>query len=120
MPDGAKQPATICHVEIPAPDLQKARAFYGSVFRRTFEPSGDYLMFSAGEGKLGGGFSPTEQPQEGGVLLYLRVEDIPAALEAIKAAGGSVVRDKTGIGEWGFYALVKDTNGTRLGLWSPT
>ena len=114
--------AEICHVNIPAPDLAKAKAFYTKVFgwKCTAMPGmTGYSFWSAG--KLGGGFDADVKPAKGGVTLYLAVADIPAALKKIKFSGGKAVRPKTAIpGNYGFMATFLDPNGNRMGLWSKT
>lgn len=116
----AKEPAAIVHVEIPAPDPQRAASFYKAVFGWTIEPagSGGYLRFEAGEDRLSGGLDPSGTVADGGVMLYLKVADIPAALQEIEKAGGTVVEHKRSIGPWGFIAVFRDPNGNLTGLWS--
>ncbi len=112
---------SICHVEIPTTDLSESKRFYEEAFgwSVTVEPDGNYAMFSPGEGELGGGLDPSIPVGEGGVVAYIKVEDIPAALASIAECGGSVVKEKTQISpEYGFYALFKDCCGNKLGLWS--
>jgi hypothetical protein len=54
----------------------------------------------------------------GGTLVYFACED--CAVEAARAAknGGSIFKEKTSIGEHGFFALVHDTEGNMIGLHS--
>ena len=61
------------------------------------------------EGKDSGG---------GGTIVYFSCED--CAVEAARAAknGGEVFKDKFSIGEYGFIALVVDTEGNMIGLLS--
>jgi hypothetical protein len=108
----------ICHVEIPAPDLAKAKVFYEKVFgwKVTAPPGSSYWMFAAGE--MSGGLDQDGKVADEGVMLYLKVADIPATLTKIAAAGGAIVKDKTEIGGgYGFYACFRDPNGNRLALW---
>ncbi|MBI2900707.1 MAG: VOC family protein [Planctomycetes bacterium] len=117
----ADAPAPICYLEIPAPDLGKAGTFYHAVFGWTVAPSGDYRIFRTGENSLEGGLDPRKPVVDGGILIYLKVADIPATLDEVRAAGGSVVQEKTQVGpEWGFFAIFRDPNGNRVGLWSRT
>ncbi|MCZ7644826.1 MAG: VOC family protein [Planctomycetota bacterium] len=114
-------PGTICHVEIPAPDLEKAKTFFREQFGWTIHDNlgPTYCLWSAGG--LGGGFSSEMAVVEGGLNVILAVDDIPGKLEAIARAGGKSVQGKTEIGGGhGFFALFKDPNGNRLGLWSKT
>ncbi len=54
----------------------------------------------------------------GGTLVYFSCQD--CAVEAARAAanGGAVVKDKMAIGEYGFIAMVTDTEGNMIGLHS--
>ena len=107
-----------CHIEIPAPDMKKASDFYSKVFGWEVEifPDNSYGFFK--DGLIGGGFDPTEPPQTSGINLVIEVDDIPAKLEEIVAAGGKVTKEKTEIGGgYGFYASFLDTNGNRLSIW---
>lgn len=117
------KPAPICYLEIPAPSIEKAGSFYRSVFAWKIQPSSltnqQYWMFETGEGSLMGGLDTTKAVQEGGIIFYIKVEDIAAMLKAIDQAGGSMVAAKEDIGGgYGFSAVFKDPNGNRIGLWS--
>ena len=107
----------ICHVEIPAPDLDKAMSFYRVLFGWKMELLGEtYAMFQ--DGGMGGGLDKDMTVSDGGMNLYITVEDIPKKLGEVVEHGGAVVKDETEIGGgYGFYALFKDPNGNRLGLW---
>lgn len=58
-------------------------------------------------------------PGAGGTVIYLNVEgDLDGVLKRIPTAGGSVVKPRTSIGEHGFIAIFKDTEGNCVGLHS--
>jgi len=115
----AGKAAEICYVEIPAPDMEKARAFYSAVFGWKIEKTSErYMMFETSEEGLSGGFSAEYPASVTGPVLYLQVADINGVLQAINENGGSTMTPKKSIGEWGFYAWFKDPNGNRVGLWS--
>ena len=113
--------APVCYIEIPAPDLKKAETFYSSVFGwdvRSSDLSGQpYSSWSTSK-EQGGGFDPNLSVKDGGVLFYLEVDDIPAALKTIEDCKGAVIQKKMNLGEHGFIATFKDPNGNRVGLWS--
>ena len=108
---------TICHVEIPAPDMEKAKSFYHDLFGWVIEEMGEgYAMFQ--DGRMGGGFDKDMEVSDSGVNLYITVEDIPKKLEEVVEHGGEAVKEETEIGGgYGSYGLFKDPNGNRLGLW---
>ena len=111
----------IVHIEIPAPNLEKAKEFYSKVFGWKVEvtPEMDYAMWSAGEDAVGGGFSKQAKPSTEGALLHIGVDDIEAKLKEIETAGGKTLTPKTKISdEWGYYAEFLDIFGNKLGLWS--
>ncbi len=120
------RPNPVGWFEIYVQDMPRARAFYQSTFEVTLEhlesPGIELWAFpmqhekpgSAGalakmEGKSSGG---------GGTLVYFSSADV--AVEASRAAqnGGRVVKEKTSIGQYGFIALVLDTEGNVIGLHS--
>ena len=107
-------------IEIPAPDLDAAVAFYGSVFGWSFErlDGAQYVFWSAGA--LRGAFDPSLKPSLDGVNIVLEVDDIDAKLQEIEAAGGGTLKPRTFISpDFGHYATFRDPNGNRLSLWQP-
>lgn len=117
------EPARIAYLELPAPDLPTAVAFYREVFGWTIEASDleatPYAMFES-QGLQGGLRADLAVAERGGVILYLAVPAIPAALEEIARAGGEIVRAEHPIGgDYGYSAEFRDPNGNLLGLWCP-
>jgi hypothetical protein len=107
------------HIEIPADDVARARAFYGAVFGwqfRAMEEFEDYFLYDAGPGDLGGGIGKRGANAPDAVRNYIAVDDVDDAVAKVKASGGSVVVPKTDIG-FGWYAAVKDTEGNEIGLY---
>jgi hypothetical protein len=114
---------TISHIEIPAPDLQKAIDFYSKVFGWETEvmPDKTYAVFRIGKSGTGGGFDTFAKPApEGtGPGIVIDVDDINSKLEEIEKAGGKVILKKTEIqGGFGFYAKFRDLNGNYLQIHS--
>jgi hypothetical protein len=54
----------------------------------------------------------------GGTLVYFVTDEINSELDRVQAAGGKIIRPKQSIGEFGFIALVEDTEGNMIGLHS--
>jgi predicted enzyme related to lactoylglutathione lyase len=51
-------------------------------------------------------------------LIYFVTEEINAELGRVESAGGKIIRSKQSIGEFGFIALIEDTEGNMIGLHS--
>lgn len=114
---------TITHVEIPAPDLNKAIEFYSKIFGWGIElvTADHYAFFTIGNTGSGGALDASlmPAPEQTGPQLTIDVENIDLTLEKIKAMGGSIALDKTEIpGGHGFYAVFTDPNHNFLQLHS--
>ncbi len=112
--------------EIYVDDMQRAKAFYEAVFGRTLSsldsPGIEMWAFPMGQETYGASGALVRMPgfPAGGnsVLVYFSCAD--CAVEAAKAvqAGGRVQKEKFSIGQYGFVALVSDTEGNMIGLHS--
>jgi predicted enzyme related to lactoylglutathione lyase len=116
MPQGS-----IDWLEIPAADLDASPKFYEVVFGWTImrdDKWPDFPMFKDAGGKMGGGFSKQAQPNtEPGIMLYITVDDIEAALAKVNANNGVTIKEKTTISEEvGWWASFKDPGGNTMGL----
>jgi predicted enzyme related to lactoylglutathione lyase len=112
--------------EIYVQDMNRARAFYESVLgiQLTDLPFPEMQMSAfpmdmASSGSSGALVCAPGQPSGGNsVLLYFSCDDCAVEAARAAAAGGSVFREKMSIGEYGFCALIKDTEGNLFGLHS--
>ena len=112
--------------EIYVQDSARARAFYEAVFATTLErlDSGDLEMWAFpmhrdGTGASGALVRMPGLPSGGNsTIVYFSCAD--CATEAKRAAGngGKVFKDKFSIGQYGYIALVTDTEGNMIGLHS--
>lgn len=112
--------------EIYVQDMERARGFYEAVFQvelqRLNSPEPEMWSFPMGREGYGasGALVKMDGVPSGGnsTLVYFGSED--CAVEAKRAAenGGTVVREKMSIGEYGFIALVVDTEGNMIGIHS--
>jgi predicted enzyme related to lactoylglutathione lyase len=113
--------------EIPAPDLERAAGFYESVLgvRLQRESMGPMQMaiFPSAPSQGGGclASAPGFRPSDEGATIYLNLtQDLSVPLERVKPAGGRVLVGKTALpGEMGYYAQFVDSEGNRVGLFSP-
>lgn len=110
--------------EIPVTDIERAVKFYSTLFdiqlKRMSSDGFSSAMFPA-EGGIGGALVSGNgyTPDPGGALIYLNANpDLNVVLERVERAGGQQERGKTDIGEDGFYAIIRDTEGNRIGLHS--
>ena len=112
--------------EIPATDLERAKAFYEAVFgvELSVQEMGPLRMawFPMIEGGAGASGTLVQadaySPSHAGSMVYFSVDDIEATLERAAAHGGKVLHPKMSIGEYGFVGHFEDCEGNRLGLHS--
>lgn len=125
----------VVHFEIPADDLERAKAFYGEVFgwhisTMDLPGGGEYTGVTTtpvDEQTMG----PTEPGAINGALVQrdgtnpvpvitIDVEDINAAILQVEAAGGATVLPRTAIPGMGAFGYFKDPDGNVMGLWETT
>jgi predicted enzyme related to lactoylglutathione lyase len=118
----------VVHFEIPFDDGDRARSFYASVFGwQVMEmPDMGYTIVSTGPtdpetgpsepGFVNGGMFAREDASRAPNIV-IDVPDIEAALKAAGEAGGSTVSERMAVGDMGFAAYFKDTEGNTVGLW---
>lgn len=118
----SQTPFAIDWFEIPVRDMDRAVAFFNSVFQLELQPmetpDGPIMTFQVDgvpRGMLARG--DHNQPSESGPLVYFASpDDIDDCLKRVEAAGGQVHLPKTPIGPYGFIAYFRDTEGNRLAL----
>ena len=117
----------VVHFEIPFEDQDRASAFYADAFGWTMNPLPEmrYVLATTGPsdqgppsepGFINGGLLERGLPV-GGPVITIDVEDIDAALEKVGELGGTTVSAKQAVGEMGFSAYFKDSEGNLMGLW---
>lgn len=114
--------------EIPVKDMARAKAFYQSVLQTTFkdeEMSGYQIaIFAHDLPSVSGMLIAGEhyEPSQTGAVIYLNGgDDLTPPLQRVVEQGGSVIMPKTPIheGECGYFAQFLDSEGNRIGLYSP-
>ncbi|MDV3277202.1 MAG: VOC family protein [Nitrososphaerales archaeon] len=120
----------VVHFEVPASKLKRAQSFYKDVFgwQMSDVPEMDYTMVTTGPadkngmptepGSINGGMMKRTK-RFAGPIITIQVDDIDATLEDVKKRGGKAVVKKTPIGQFGFSAYFKDTEGNLMGLFQP-
>lgn len=114
--------------ELPAADLGRAQDFYRNVLNSTFklEEMSDMnlAIFEAEEGAVSGMLVQGQcyQPSATGAVVYFNGgADLNEPLAKVEASGGRLLVPKTPIhdGDCGYFALFIDSEGNRVGLYSP-
>ncbi len=112
--------------EIPVTEVARAKKFYEEVLSLRLEehqmgalqmawfPMKKDGIGASGSLVKGDGYVPSAE----GVLIYFSAPDLDAAASRARESGGKVITDRTSIGEYGFIAVIQDTEGNRIGLHS--
>jgi uncharacterized protein len=121
---------SIVHFEIPVDDPKRAQNFYSKAFGWMVNPMPEMNYTMVGTtpsdengmpkeaGAINGGMAQRGKPVEHTVVT-IHVDDIDAALKNIEKLGGKTVAPKMSIGDMGFTAYFKDSEGNTVGLWQP-
>lgn len=112
--------------EIPVKKFDRAKKFYETILgaeMHTMEMGGMKSAFFPADLKNGIGGCITKaqgyEPSQTGTLIYLNGgDDLSKPLSKVKKAGGKIIMPKTAIGQNGFMAHFKDTEGNKLALHS--
>jgi hypothetical protein len=118
---------TVVHFEIPADNVQRARAFYEGLFGWKIEkfPGSDespmdYWTISTtnakGETGLCGGMMPRQAPEHMPVN-YIDVPSLDEYVAKVEQGGGRVVMPRTAVPGMGYFAICLDTENNAFGLW---
>jgi len=111
----------VAHFAINADDVERARGFYETVFGWRFHAWGppNFFMIQAGgppEGSLQGRRELVPGARTIGYECTVSVEDIAATLDAVRAAGGTIIMEPVTIPTVGDLAFVQDTEGNVVGV----
>src|SRR5579864_5649372 len=119
---------SVIHFEIPADDVKRAEEFYSKAFGWSMNrmPEFEYTMISTTPsdemgmpkqpGSINGGM-PKRGMGVDQTVITIRVANIESALQKIESLGGKTVSTKMPVGDMGFTAYFKDTEGNVVGLW---
>ncbi len=120
---------SIVHFELPVKDKERSKKFYKEVFGWEFMdmPEMDYTMVHTVEvdeqympkkaGAINGGM--LSEKNNGGLnpVLVIDVPSLDEYLDKAIAAGATLVMPKVAVGDMGFNARIKDTEGVVIGIW---
>lgn len=119
---------TFVHIDIAAEQVERAKAFYETIFGWTFvSPPGypGYYLFETTNEKgtgpesvaplIGGGLGKREAPDQR-ITCYIGVDSIADYLEKIEAMGGKITMPYTELPGFGALAVCEDCEGNPFGL----
>ena len=117
---------TVSWFELPAKDLLRAKAFYETIFGihmglEEISPESKMALFPAEQIGVHGAVVQSEgyTPSDQGTVVYLHGgEDLSGPLSKVNQAGGKVLKEKFGIGRFGYIAFFLDSEGNRVALHS--
>ena len=114
--------------EIYVQDMNRAQRFYETVLGieltklESPEPDLEMLAFpmEMDAGGASGALAKMKDCPSGGMgtLVYFSCEDCASEASRVHGAGGKICKPKMAIGQYGFIALVTDTEGNMIGLHS--
>ena len=115
--------AAINWFEIPTTQLDRAVRFYETVLgvslRREDFGGVPMAVFPFGDKAAGGALiqDARRKPAANGVLIYLNAHgQLDACIQRVATAGGAVLTSKMDIGDPGFIAIFRDSEGNSVAL----
>ena len=123
--------ANLTHFMIPADDVARARRFYAALLGWKIEPTPapetmgigamQYHEITTGPVEPGalnsGGLYKRHRDEP--ILDFVQVEDIEGAVSKVEVLGGKIAMPVTEIPGVGLTAMILDTEGNLIGLWTP-
>jgi hypothetical protein len=114
---------TICHFEIPAEDIERAKKFYTELFGWKIEKYPvpmEYWMITTtnekGEKAIDGGMMKRQNPQQP-IAVYIDVPSVDEYTAKVENLGGKVVLLKTAVPGVGYFAVCLDTENNCFAIW---
>ncbi|MFC9819819.1 VOC family protein [Streptomyces erythrochromogenes] len=113
-----------CWIDLGAPDVPAAAAFYGAVLGWDYESMGEGEDMEGGmfrkDGKIVAGLGKlTEEGARPAWMIYYSVPDADAVTEAVERGGGTVRVPPRDLDEWGRMAQYSDPLGGQFAVWQP-
>jgi predicted enzyme related to lactoylglutathione lyase len=118
----------ISWVSIPTSDFERAVKFYSAVTGKEFKAQGEgdeRMATSLSEEEMkdeivGFGISGDSKitPGTQGPRIYIYTNDLDGYMSRVEEVGGKILHPKDSMGEYGFWALIEDSEGNHIGLHS--
>ena len=121
-----KTAASLIWFEIPADNLDRAKAFYGKLFGWKINPfpgmaspeAQNYLHIDTGgeDASPDGGLMTRMHPQQT-ITQYISVPSVTQSMAKVEKLGGKICKPRTAVPAMGFFAVCQDTEGNPFALW---
>jgi len=121
---------SVVHFEIPAVNVKRAQRFYKDSFGWDVDPVPDmgYTIMRTAEvdknrmvkrhGAINGGMMKRTKLIKNPVIT-IAVKNMDKSLKDVQKRGGKVFIKKMVVGDMGYAAYIKDTEGNTIGLFEP-
>lgn len=109
----------LCFFEIPADDPEKLQQFYRELFHWSFARGSTgfcYYRAHTSDDSLKGGISARQDPEHT-LINYVKVESVDEYTLKAQTLGAELVVPRKPVPQRGWYAVLKDPEGNRLGPW---
>lgn len=110
-----------CWVDLAAPAIDSACAFYGSVLGWTWtdpESGADGYRMGQVDGRIAAGIGPLQGDQQrASWTLYLASDDAVKTAATISDCGGNVLLPPVDVGSRGRMLIARDPSGGAFGVW---
>ncbi len=115
-----KMDRSFCHIEINTTNLKKAEKFYSDLFGWKIQSQvmPNYSLFETSNPPHGG-IAQVERVNPGdGTMFYIQVDNIDKYLSKAEGIGGKKVTPKSEIPNIGWFGVLADPDGNRIGLYT--
>ncbi|KAG1663491.1 hypothetical protein GQR58_020426 [Nymphon striatum] len=121
MTDNAEQHEKINYIELPAKDIDKAKAFFSDVFAWTFEDFGPEYTAIHNAGIDGGFYKSdlTVSAKTGSALIVFLSNDLEGTQQKVENSGGKIIEDIFSF-PGGRRFHFTDPNGNEYAVWTKT
>jgi uncharacterized protein len=117
-------PASIVWFEIPADNVERAKAFYGNLFGWKIEKLAGaakpywHINTGGGDDTPDGGMMERQHPQHT-ITNYVGVRSVGRAAAKVEKLGGKICMPKTAVPQMGYFVVCNDTENNSFALWEP-
>ncbi len=117
-------PGSPCWLDLGAPDVRAAAAFYTAVLGWEYQSMGEGQEMEGGmfrkNGKIVAGLGKlTEKGARPAWMIYYSVTDADATTQTVQRAGGTVRVAPMDLDDWGRMAQYSDPLGGQFAVWQP-